>query len=356
MRMKIDNPLSTKPARRARRRLAVGILVSLPVLVVSACGSSGTTSTGSSAGPRKPSSVSIGWVGIESPTDVGVKNGAVESALGVPIKWSEFQGAGGLVTALTSGSTDISLLGSPAVALAIAHGIPIKVIWVAEGVGANEGLVARNSIHSVADLVGKTVATVFGSTSQFTLISALQNAGVDPKRVNIINLDPPSIAAAWQTGHIDAAYIWNPALAKMVSGGGHILVDTAQLAKQGQGTYDLIVARTPFVQAYPELITAYGKAELSLLNDFQTNPQNSANILSTLLSEPAASVAELMKGYEYYSLADEKGLLGTTGQPGTLAQVLEKHAQTAVSLGLIPSAPALSVYEKALAGGLLPAS
>ena len=81
-------------------------------------------------------------------------------------------------------------------------------------IGQAEALVARNGsgIEKVADLVGKKVAVPFVSTTHYSLLAALKHWGVDPQAVEILNLRPPEIAAAWQRGDIDAAYVWDPAL------------------------------------------------------------------------------------------------------------------------------------------------
>jgi taurine transport system substrate-binding protein len=45
------------------------------------------------------------------------------------------------------------------------------------------------------------VATPFVSTSHYQLLAGLRSEGVDPKGVDIVNLRPPEIAAAWDARH-----------------------------------------------------------------------------------------------------------------------------------------------------------
>lgn len=60
----------------------------------------------------------------------------------------------------------------------------------------------RNSsgIKSVKDLKGKKVATPFVSTAHYQLMAIMKVNGVDAKDVNVMNLRPPEIAAAWERG------------------------------------------------------------------------------------------------------------------------------------------------------------
>ncbi len=52
----------------------------------------------------------------------------------------------------------------------------------------------------------------FISTTHYSLLSALKHWGIKPGQVQIINLQPPAIIAAWQRGDIDGAYVWAPAV------------------------------------------------------------------------------------------------------------------------------------------------
>ncbi len=84
------------------------------------------------------------------------------------------------------------------------------------------------------------------------MLAALQDAGLDADDVNIIDAQPDAIYAAWQTGDIDAAYVWNPNLAKLIDEGGTVLVTSAELAAAGKTTYDLAVVTNDFAEEYPE--------------------------------------------------------------------------------------------------------
>ncbi|MFD6243878.1 ABC transporter substrate-binding protein [Streptomyces roseolus] len=57
------------------------------------------------------------------------------------------------------------------------------MVGIHDLIGDNEALVAKPGIGSVKDLVGKKVATPFGSTSHYSLLAALTTAGVEPTSV-----------------------------------------------------------------------------------------------------------------------------------------------------------------------------
>ena len=70
---------------------------------------------------------------------------------------------------------------------------------------------------------------------------------------------PDAIFAAWQTGDIDAAYVWNPNLAKLIADGGTVLVTSADLAADGKTTYDLAVVTNDFAENYPDALHDVGR-------------------------------------------------------------------------------------------------
>ena len=144
-----------------------------------------------------------------------------EKATGATIDWRKFDSGADVIAAIASGSVDIGYVGSSPLAAAASRELPIETIFVVGLIGESEALVARNGsgIAKIADLAGKKVAVPFVSTTHYSLLAALKHEGVDPKSVEILNLRPPEIAAAWERGDIDAAYVWDPALGQIKTTG-----------------------------------------------------------------------------------------------------------------------------------------
>ena len=74
--------------------------------------------------------------------------------------------------------------------------------------------------------------------------------------MQILNLRPPEITAAWLRGDIDAAYVWDPALGK-VKESGSVLVNSTEVAKWGAPTFDAWIVRKDFARAHPDFVTAF---------------------------------------------------------------------------------------------------
>ena len=169
------------------------------------------------------------------------------------IEWKLFDSGGSVNEAVVAGGVDFGLVGSSPASRGISSGIEYSVPWIFDVIGKAEALVvtADSGVADLADLAGKTIATPFASTSHYSLLAALVDAGIDPADVNIIDAEPDAIYAAWQQGDIDGAYVWNPNLAKLIAEGGTVLITSEDLAAKGKTTYDLAIVTNEFAAEYP---------------------------------------------------------------------------------------------------------
>ena len=178
--------------------------------------------------------VTIGYQTVVEPSKVPQADGVYEKTLNAAIDWRKFDSGADVIAAIASGSLDIGYVGSSPLAAAASRELPIQTIFIVGLIGESEALVARNGsgVEKVADLAGKKVAVPFVSTTHYSLLAALKHEGVDPKSVEILNLRPPEIAAAWERGDIDAAYVWDPALGQIKTS-GKVVLDSVEGRRMG---------------------------------------------------------------------------------------------------------------------------
>ena len=82
------------------------------------------------------------------------------------------------------------------------------------------------------------IAMPFNSTTHFHTMVALEQAKIDPKDVQILNMRPPEVRAAWQRGDIQATWIWDPVLSEVKKDGKVILTSGKVSADTGKATFD----------------------------------------------------------------------------------------------------------------------
>jgi taurine transport system substrate-binding protein len=186
--------------------------------------------------------VTIAHQDIQLPYRAAMESGELEKATGYKINWRMFGGGGDVIRAMASGDVQIGEAGSSPLTAAASQGQDIKLFWILDDIANAEVLVARNGsgINSMKDLAGKKVATPFVSTAHYQLMVGMKLDGVDPKNVNVMNLRPPEIAAAWQRGDIDAAFIWDPVLSKIKSN-GKVIATSGGIGAKGYPTFDGMV-------------------------------------------------------------------------------------------------------------------
>src|SRR3954447_25395273 len=247
-----------------RLRMALTALaVTLAVL-----GSAGCSVDHSGQDSAKPT-IRIGYQTFPS-GDLIVKNNKwLENALpGYNVKWIKFDSGADINTAFIAKELDFGALGSSPVArgLSAPLNIPYKVAFVLDIAGDNEALVARNGtgVNTIADLKGKRVGTPFASTAHYSLLAALAQNNLSAGEVQLVDLQPQAILAAWDRGDIDAAYTWLPTLDDLRKTGKD-LITSRQLAKDGKPTLDLGAVADDFAAAHPDVVDTWRQQEARAL-------------------------------------------------------------------------------------------
>lgn len=300
----------------------------------------------------KPAKVTIGYQVIPNNETIAKALGWHEKELGVKIDWKQFDSGRDVNTAMLAGSIDFGLVGTSPVAAGISAGIPYEVIWIYDVIADNEALVVKKGkgIKAVKDLVGKKVAAPFGSTTHYHLLVAFKVFNVDPKKATILDMQAPDMLAAWQRGDIDAGFVWEPTLIKMVEAGGEIILSSRALAERGFLTADLAVARKGFTEKYPDLVAKYLQNLNRAVELYRKNPKEAAKAVAKEFGIPEAEAERQMKtlvmpdGKEQLSAK----YLGSSSKRGALAKALKDTADFLLAQKTIRSAAAMSAVEKAI--------
>jgi len=195
------------------------------------------------------------------PLRLVMESGEVEKATGYKINWRMFSGGGDVIRAMASGDVQMGETGSSPLTAAASQGQDIKLFWISADIADAEALIARNGsgIESMKDLAGKKVATPFVSTAHYQLMAGMKMDGVDPRRVNVMNMRPPEIAAAWERGDIDATFIWDPVLSRIRSG-GKTIATSGSIGQRGAPTFEGIVVNAKWAAANEAFMVAFVKA------------------------------------------------------------------------------------------------
>lgn len=344
--------------RRSRAVLAL-LLALLATSALAACGSNddNNAATAADAGgagaattaTKAPDKITIAYQAIPNGDLVVKHEGWLEQALpGTDIQWKLFDSGGSVNEAVAAGSVDIGLAGSSPVSRGLSQPLPYEVPWIHDVIGKAEALVVHGDagIADVAGLKGKKIATPLASTSHYSLLAALKDAGLTERDVKIIDAEPDDIYAAWTRGDIDGAYVWNPSLAKMIADGGKVLVDSGQLAKEGKTTYDLAVVTKDFAGAHPDAVKTWIAQQNRAVKLYRDDPQAAATAVAAELNLKPADALAQMKDLIFLDAEEQTGAdyLG-----GGLATNLFAAATFNKDLGQIPKVGDAESYNTAVA-------
>jgi sulfonate transport system substrate-binding protein len=189
-------------------------------------------------------------------------NRAVMEAAGVlqgvnyKIEWAQFSAASPLLEALNAGALDVGFTGDVPFLFIYAAGAPVRVIGaVQSGAASNAIVVPKGSpAQSLQDLIGKRLAVNKGGNGHYLALSALQHAGIDPRKVTLVMLAPPEARLALNGGSVDAWAVWDPYISLAVlEDGGRVLADGTDAYVAD--TFDL--ARVDAIAAKADMIADF---------------------------------------------------------------------------------------------------
>ncbi|WP_280236739.1 taurine ABC transporter substrate-binding protein [Nocardia cyriacigeorgica] len=338
-------------------RTVLALVCALVAAATAGCVESGRSDTGASntvtACPFAPdltitAEVRIGYQAIPN-ADLYVKDQGLLQvcAPNARITWSRFSSGADVVQAFGAGSIDIGTLGSsPATkALSAPLNLPVRVLWIHDVIGTSEALVVKDpSITSIEGLRGQRIATPFGSTAHYSLLAALDRAGV-AGAVNLINMQPDAIPGAWSGDQIDAAWVWDPTLSTLTAAGGKAILSSADTAAEGAPTFDLAAATTTFLEQQGPFAAVWAKAQAHAVDRLREDPGTAAVSVGAQLGiEPAVAQAQLA-GYTYPTAAEQAGprYLG-----GGFADDLHRTAQFLLGQGGVAAVGSRQDYGAAI--------
>ena len=261
-------------------------------------------------GGANAADVNIGYQLVYGPWKANMEKIKKEGIGGKSVEFFKFTSGTEVINAMASGSIDISLNGSSPTAAGYSRGVEMQVIYVYDNINDAEALVVNDKITAPQDMKGKTIAVPFGSTTHFHMMFALEQFGLDAKTVNVLDMSPPDMVAAWERGDIDGGFVWDPALGKM-KGKGRVLLSSGDLSNWGKATFDAMVARTGFLEDMPEVACAWVKMVADSDADYRANPNDygpgtaKAAAIAKAVSGQEDQVGTVLALYDYPTLEQQ---------------------------------------------------
>jgi taurine transport system substrate-binding protein len=339
-----------------KKNWIVFLLTGIMMMIIIGCShdnSKSTTATTKSNTEQLPQEIRIGYQVSPNGELLTKALGLAEKKFqGVKVSWIKFDSGRDVNTAIASGAIDFGLIGTPPGAAGIARGLSYQVYYLHDVIGESEALLVKKDagINTLADLKGKKIATAFGSTSHFSLLSALKLQGINASEVTILDMQMPDLLAAWSRNDIVGGYVWQPTQSQLLLNGGKILVTSKELAEKGALTGEFGIVYKDFVNKYPQVVKDYIAVLDEAVHFYRDHPQEAAQALS---KELGLSPEDSLKAMNEIIVLDatqqtDSKYLGTSEHPGDFAKLLKGTGDFLVTQKAITTSPDLAVYQQAI--------
>lgn len=208
------------------------------------------------------------------------------------------------ISALSSGQLDANSQTWSDTMGPLAKGLPLKTILVNDNSAGNDAVVVSPKIKSFKDLKGKKIALEEFSVSHFVLATALAKNGLKPSDVKIVNLSAGDAAAAFMTGRVDAAVVWNPWIHQIESSGKGKALFTS---KDMPGLIpDLLVAQEKSIASKRKDLVGMIKAWFDTVKFIREQPAEAAAIMSKVVSLKPDEYSVFLPGTKFFDAAANK--------------------------------------------------
>lgn len=182
--------------------------------------------------------------------------------------------------ALLAGEVDLGYTGpSPAINTYLkTHGKALRVLAGACSGGSSLVALPDAGVNTVRDLDGKRVAVPqLGGTQDVSLRHFMEREGLRPKEsggtVQVMPIKNPDILSLMQRKEIHAAWVPEPWATRIIAqAGARRVIDERDLWPKGEYSTTVVVARTQFLEAHPDLVDAILSAHLRTVAWLQAHP------------------------------------------------------------------------------------
>ncbi len=203
------------------------------------------------------------------------------------------------------------------------HDFQFRAVLGIDDSKGGDGIIAKDSIKSVKDLRGQTVAFNEGSVSHFFLSVLLRKNGMTEKDIKGVNIRQDEAAAAFFSHKVDAAVTWEPWLAKArKTPGGHILVDSSSTPGL---IVDVLYLRRDVIKAHPKAIKATVTGWYRAVDYWKKNPDESNALMAKEVGgwlKDVKTFKETLDGVRFYDEAINKQYFA----PGGVIYVTAQNA------------------------------
>lgn len=280
------------------RRRFLGLSASSAALMLAACGSQASTSSngGVPTAPMLRLAFQPPYIAVFVLQQQKLLEQAFKGS-STTVQYRLLLSLDPIAEALSGGSVDLGLGGTPIAA--IASGQPIHVVAVVEHSPKTHAILVKpgSPIKTIQDLKGKKIGGPSGKNDTFPLL-VLQRAGFKETEVEWLKLENDVGRSALLTGAIDAWRTWDPFYANVQAANEAVpLVDGTSYIQN----YVALFGRVDYISSYPDTVKRFITTYKEAL-DYIKSHHTEAVHLFVQQNKLSSQVAELTLSRRSYAI------------------------------------------------------
>ena len=183
--------------------------------------------------------------------------------------------------------------------VSVSAGSDQRIVIVNDNSAGNDAIIADESIKTVKDLQGKTVAAELGVVDHFLLLQGLAKEGLTEEDVDFRGVLTDAAAAGFANGEFDAVGVFAPfTLDALKRPGSHVLFDSSDFP----GTIpDHLVVSPEMVDDRPEDVQKLVDAWYATLDYIEENPEEAREIMAGVAEIAPEEYQELEAGTRLFT-------------------------------------------------------
>lgn len=335
-------PFPSHLSRRALAAAAAGALL----LGAAACSSdddaetsapSGTEGapSGTAGGATCGETITLGysaWPGW-FPWAVAEEAGLFEEH-GVDVEVRFFSDYIGSLDAMVAGELDANSQTLNDTMLGVASGDEQVIVINNDNSTGNDAIIVDESIGSIEDLAGKTVAAEPGVGDHFLLLQGLESVGLTEDDIEFRGVPTDAAAAGFAGGEFDAVGVFAPfTLQALERPGSKVLFDSSDFPGS---ISDHLVVTPELIAECPGDVQALVTTWYATLDYMEANPEETTAIMAELAELSPEEYAELADGTTIFTAEEALAAFQPGDDMTSLQFVAEEINPFLVDAGLIP--------------------
>lgn len=204
--------------------------------------------------------------------------GTYDEALGKKVNWVSFETGTAMSAAMAAGDVQISVSqGVPPFVVAASGGQDLQILDVAVSYSDNDNCVVASGLEidasSAGDLAGKKVAVPLGTAAHYGFLRQMDHFGVPLDSLTILDMDPPTGAAALAQGSIDFACGYGGGLTRMKEH-GNVLLTGDEKEALGILVFDVTSAPASYVAENADTVAKFLAVTAKANAEWAANPND----------------------------------------------------------------------------------